>query len=170
MCRADKIQVNGMRHTNIIVLLYIIVSALGAIAIQKRPTQKGGGSNEKFQVQHKNILGGDLAPCSAASEKTTGFYRDGYCSTGPTDTGTHVVCARMDDTFLAFTKSKGNDLITPSGSFPGLVAGDKWCLCALRWREAHDAGKAPKIFPQSTSDAVFQYVDKNTLMGYSANR
>ena len=155
-----------MRHRNIIVLLYIIVSALGVIAVQKRPTQRGG-SNENFRVQHKNILGGDLTPCSAGSEKTTGYYRDGSCSTGPTDTGTHVVCARMDDTFLAFTKSKGNDLITPRDSFPGLVAGDKWCLCALRWKEAHDAGKAPKLFPESTSDAVIQYVDKNTLMTYS---
>ena len=155
-----------MRHSNIIVLLYLIVSSLGLIAIQKRPTQKGG-SNEKFQVQHKNILGGTLTPCSAASEKTTGYYRDGYCATGPTDTGTHVVCARMDDTFLAFTKSKGNDLVTPRQSFPGLVAGDKWCLCALRWREAHDAGKAPKIFPESTSDAVMQYVAKDILMKYS---
>jgi len=155
-----------MRHRNIIVLLYIIVSFFGVIALQKRPTQKGG-FNENFQVQHKNILGGTLTPCSTPPEKTTGYYRDGYCSTGPTDTGTHVVCARVDDAFLAFTKSKGNDLITPRESFPGLVAGDKWCLCALRWREAHDAGKAPKIFPDSTSDAVIQYVDKNVLMKYS---
>ena len=133
--------------------------------MQKRPTQKGG-FNEKFQVQHKNILGGALTPCSTGSQKTTGYYRDGYCSTGPTDTGTHVVCARVDDTFLGFTKSKGNDLTTPRDSFPGLVSGDKWCLCALRWREAHEAGKAPKLFPESTSDAVTQYVDKNTLMNY----
>jgi uncharacterized protein (DUF2237 family) len=155
-----------MRHRNIIVLLYIIVSFLGVIATQKRPTQRGG-FNENFQAQHKNIRGGDLSPCSTGSEKTTGYYRNGYCSTGPTDTGTHVVCARMDDAFLAFTQSKGNDLTTPRDSFPGLVAGDKWCLCALRWREAHEAGKAPKIFPDSTSDAVIQYVDKNTLMNYS---
>jgi uncharacterized protein (DUF2237 family) len=154
-----------MRHRNIIVLLYIIVSAFGLIAIQKRPVQRGG-SNEKFQVEHKNILGGALTPCSTATEKTTGYYRDGYCSTGPTDTGTHVVCARVDDTFLAFTKSKGNDLTTPRESFPGLVAGDKWCLCALRWREAYEAGKAPKLFAESTSDAVLQFVDKNTLMNY----
>jgi uncharacterized protein (DUF2237 family) len=155
-----------MRHRNIIVLLYIIVSFFGVIAIQKRPTQRGG-FNENFQTQHKNILGGTLTPCSTGSEKTTGFYRDGYCSTGPTDTGTHVVCARVDDAFLAFTKSKGNDLTTPRDSFPGLVAGDKWCLCALRWREAYDAGKAPKIFPESTSDAVTQYVANNILMNYS---
>jgi uncharacterized protein (DUF2237 family) len=155
-----------MRHRNIIVLLYIIVSAFGLIALQKRPSQRGG-SNERFQVKHKNILGSDLTPCSAPPGKTTGYYRDGYCSTGPTDTGTHVVCARVDDTFLGFTKSKGNDLTTPRDSFPGLVAGDKWCLCALRWKEAHDAGKAPKLFPESTSDAVLQFVDKDTLMNYA---
>ena len=154
-----------MRHKNIIVLLYIIVSAFGIIAMQKRPSQKGG-SNENFQVQDKNILGSELRPCSTPPEKITGYYRNGYCSTGPTDTGTHVVCARADDAFLAFTKSKGNDLTPPRDSFPGLVAGDKWCLCALRWREAHDAGKAPKIFPESTSDVATQYVDKNTLMKY----
>ena len=154
-----------MRQRNIIVLLYIIVSALGLIAVQKRPIQRGG-SNENFKVQHKNILGTDLTPCSTASEKTTGYFRDGYCSTGPTDTGTHVVCARVDDAFLAFTKSKGNDLITPRDSFPGLVAGDKWCLCALRWAEAYNAGKAPKIFPESTSDVATQYVAKNILTNY----
>ena len=154
-----------MRHKNIIILLYIIVSAFGLIAIQKRPSQKGG-FNEKFQQQHKNVLGSDLTPCSTPPGKTTGYYRDGYCSTGPTDTGSHVVCASVDDAFLAFTKSKGNDLTTPRDSFPGLVAGDKWCLCALRWREAHDAGKAPKIFPESTGDTVTQFVGKNTLMKY----
>ena len=155
-----------MRHRNIIVLLYIIVSFFGVIAVQKRPSQKGG-SHENFQVQHKNILGSELKPCSTGSEKITGYYRNGYCSTGPTDTGTHVVCARMDDAFLAFTQSKGNDLITPRQSFPGLAAGDKWCLCALRWREAHEAGKAPKLFLESTSDAVLEYVPKNILMNYS---
>ena len=151
----------NMRHRNIIFLLCIIVSFFGVIAIQ--------GSPEKFQVQNKNILGTALTPCSRASEKTTGYFRDGYCSTGPTDTGTHVVCAQVDDAFLAFTKSKGNDLITPQDSFPGLVAGDKWCLCALRWREAYNAGKAPKIYLESTSDIIRQYVAKDILMNYSVN-
>jgi hypothetical protein len=73
----------------------------------------------------------------------------------------------MDDAFLEFTKSKGNDLTTPQNSFPGLVAGDKWCLCALRWKEAHDAGKAPKIFPESTNDVITRYVTKNILMNYA---
>ena len=162
-----------MRYSNIIFLLFIIVALLGVMAIRKltrknRKTRRRA-SKDNFQVQHKNIIGNNLAPCSTGQQKTTGYYRDGYCSTGPTDTGTHVVCARMDDTFLNFTKSKGNDLITPRNSFPGLVAGDKWCLCALRWKEAHAAGKAPKIFPESTSDVITQYVTKNTILKYGVN-
>jgi len=149
-----------MRYTNITILICIIIVLLGTIAIRRN-------SRDSFQVQHKNVLGNNLAPCSTGKEKTTGYYRDGYCSTGPTDTGTHVVCARVDDNFLEFTKSKGNDLITPQGSFPGLVAGDKWCVCALRWREAYKAGKAPKIFPESTNDIVTKYVKKDTILGYA---
>ena len=118
-------------------------------------------------LSNKNILNTRLQACSSGSEKTTGFYRDGYCSTGPTDTGTHVVCAKMDNDFLAFTKSKGNDLITPQNSFPGLVAGDEWCVCALRWKEAYDAGKAPKIIPRATSYAATQYIGKDVLMKYA---
>ena len=160
-----------MRYRNIIFLLCIIVAVLAFMGIRKKTRRKRktrkGGAKENFQVQHKNILGSSLTPCSTGGQKTTGYYRNGYCSTGPTDTGTHVVCARVDDNFLAFTQSKGNDLITPRGSFPGLVAGDKWCLCALRWKEAHDAGQAPKIFAESTSDAVTQYVTKDILMKYA---
>ena len=92
-----------------------------------------------MQNSPTNILGTALVPCCPTG-KVTGFYRDGNCVTGPTDKGTHVVCGIMDDDFLEFTNSKGNDLITPigtkPGSFPGLVAGDKWCLCILRWLEA----------------------------------
>jgi len=163
-----------MKYRNIIFLICIIVAVLGVMAVRKRTRRnrrnsktRKGGSRENFQIQHKNILGKTLTPCSTGRQKTTGYYRNGYCSTGPTDTGTHVVCARMDNNFLEFTKSKGNDLTTPQNSFPGLVAGDKWCLCALRWKEAHEAGKAPKIFAESTSDAVIQYVPKDTLMNYS---
>ena len=160
-----------MKYRNIIILFCIIVTVLVVMAIRKRTRRKQktrkGNSKEKFQTQHKNILGTSLAPCSTPPGKPTGYYRNGYCSTGPTDTGTHVVCAKMDNNFLAFTKSKGNDLMTPQNSFPGLVAGDKWCLCALRWKEAHDAGKAPKLFPEATSDVTTQYVAKNMLMNYA---
>jgi uncharacterized protein (DUF2237 family) len=114
-----------------------------------------------------NILGTPMIPCCATG-KVTGFYRDGNCSTGDSDTGTHVVCAVMDDNFLQFTKTKGNDLSTPQlPSFPGLVAGDKWCLCILRWLEAYKAGKAPKIIPESTNEVALKYTTKDILLKYS---
>jgi len=113
----------------------------------------------------KNILGTRMIPCCKKPGKVTGFFRDGNCSTGSTDVGTHVVCAVMDNTFLRFTKSKGNNLTTPNPpSFPGLVAGDKWCVCALRWLEAYENGKAPKILPESTNIAALKYIPKDTLL------
>lgn len=164
-----------MKYRNIILILCIIIALVGVMAIRKRTRKnrnsrsksRKGGSKEKFQTHHKSILDTTLKPCSSSSEKTTGYYRDGYCSTGPTDTGTHVVCAKMDNEFLEYTKSKGNDLITPQNSFPGLVAGDKWCVCALRWKEAYNAGVAPKLIPEATSDVAAQYVLKNILMNYA---
>jgi hypothetical protein len=162
-----------MKYTNIIYLVCIIIGVIGVMAIRKRTrkNRKGrsrkGGSKEKFQTQHKSILDTPLKACSSPSEKKTGYYRDGYCSTGPTDTGKHVVCAKIDNNFLEYTKSKGNDLITPQNSFPGLVAGDKWCVCALRWKEAYNAGNAPKIIPEATSEVATQYVLKNILMNYA---
>ncbi|MCO6046077.1 DUF2237 domain-containing protein [Aeoliella sp. ICT_H6.2] len=93
----------------------------------------------------KNVLGQPLLPC--CTDPMTGFYRDGYCHTGGGDSGVHVVCAEMTEEFLAFSKSRGNDLSTPipEFSFPGLVPGDRWCLCAARWKEAYDAGMAPPV-------------------------
>ncbi|MEL7021265.1 MAG: DUF2237 domain-containing protein [Bacteroidota bacterium] len=98
----------------------------------------------------KNVLGTDLQSC--CFEPKTGYYRDGFCHTGPTDRGIHVVCAEMTDEFLQYSKSKGNDLITPfpQFGFPGLKAGDKWCLCAARWEEARRAGAAPPVVLEST--------------------
>ena len=115
----------------------------------------------------KNILGGRLQPCSAAPGKTTGAFRDGLCATGPDDPGAHTVCAVVDDRFLEFTKSRGNDLSAARPpSFPGLTTGDKWCLCARRWVEAHDAGKAPQIFAESTNKAALRHTSKEILMRY----
>jgi uncharacterized protein (DUF2237 family) len=123
---------------------------------------------EGFKTITKNILGTEMVPCCLTPGKITGFYRDGMCSSGADDVGTHVVCAIVDDEFLKFTKSKGNDLITPfPPSFPGLVAGDKWCLCILRWLEAYKAGKAPKIIPESTNELALGYTTKDILMKYS---
>jgi uncharacterized protein (DUF2237 family) len=124
---------------------------------------------ESYQNTNKNLLGTDLIPCSNSNEKTTGYFRDGNCLTGPTDTGTHIVCAVVDDEFLKFTKCKGNDLITPSSNFPGLVAGDKWCLCILRWIQAYKAGKAPKIIPESTFEKAGQYISKDILLKYAVS-
>jgi len=128
-----------------------------------RDTLKGG---EEIDYGF-NILNEPLKPCPILNGKDTGFYRNNYCVTGPNDSGTHVVSALMDDEFLEFTKSKGNDLITPSGSFPGLVKGDRWCLCVLRWKQAYEAGKAPKIFARSTSIEALRNVEKAILMKYA---
>lgn len=132
---------------------------------RSRQSRRGGGSTET------NVLGGPLQPCSVSPQKTTGFFRDGQCTTGPTDHGTHVVCATMTDEFLRFTKSKGNDLSTPHPpTFPGLVAGDRWCLCAHRWREAFEAGKAPPVHLESTHSAVLDFVPLEELQSKLKNR
>src|SRR5580692_5622327 len=93
----------------------------------------------------RNVLGGELVPCSLAPR--TGFFRNGCCETGPEDVGLHTVCAVMTADFLAFSKAAGNDLSTPMPQFgfDGLQPGDCWCLCAARWKEAFDAGHAPRI-------------------------
>ena len=95
--------------------------------------------------QPKNVLGEALAPC--CSDPMTGFYRDGSCRTGPGDGGVHTVCAEMTPEFLEFSRQRGNDLSTPVPlyDFPGLVPGDRWCVCAARWKEAYDAGVAPPV-------------------------
>jgi uncharacterized protein (DUF2237 family) len=111
----------------------------------------------------KNILGGSLQSC--CKEPVTGFYRDGFCRTDEQDQGRHVVCAVMTDEFLAYTRSRGNDLSTPQPmfQFPGLKAGDRWCLCALRWKEALEAGLAPPVILESTSQQALQYVSLDSL-------
>lgn len=116
--------------------------------------------------REKNVLGGALA-LHCHSPKT-GFYRDGYCRTGEEDTGSHVVAAIVTDEFLAFSKSRGNDLQTsrPMYNFLGLKAGDRWCLCALRWREAHEAGVAPPVVLEACHEKILQYIPLETLKKY----
>lgn len=106
----------------------------------------------------RNVIGGELELC--CTSPMTGFYRDGTCSTGAGDLGAHVVCAQMTEEFLAFTKSRGNDLSTPvpAFDFPGLKPGDRWCLCALRWKEALDAGAAPSVVLSATHASALEYV------------
>ena len=101
-----------------------------------------------------NVLGDPLHPCP--SRHSTGFYRDGYCNTGADDRGVHVVCARVTDAFLEFSRAQGNDLITPRGGFAGLQDGDGWCLCASRWQEAYDAGVAPPVVLEATHEAALR--------------
>ena len=110
-----------------------------------------------------NVLGTPLATC--CEDPPTGFYRDGRCVTGPSDTGTHVVCSVVTQEFLDFTGSRGNDLVTPrpESRFPGLKPGSRWCLCALRWREALEAGVAPPVDLSATSDAALKYTTREAL-------
>ena len=97
----------------------------------------------------------------------TGYNRNGYCTLDSTDSGTHVICALITNEFLQFTRSRGNDLITPRNGFPGLKAGDKWCVCALRWLEAYRAGKAPRIDLEATKIQALNFVDPRILKMYS---
>jgi len=115
----------------------------------------------------KNVLGTELKSC--CFDPMTGFYRDGFCQTGLTDYGTHVVCARMTEAFLTYTKNKGNDLSTPLPryQFPGLKPGDQWCLCVSRWREAMLAGVAPPVIIQSTHERALDFVTIEDLKKYA---
>jgi uncharacterized protein (DUF2237 family) len=114
----------------------------------------------------KNVLGGELEPCSSAP--LTGFYRDGCCNTGPDDAGAHVVCAEMSSAFLEFSRLVGNDLSTPQPGFEGLNPGDRWCLCASRWKEALDAGMAPQVVLEATHMRTLEWVSLEDLRSHAA--
>ena len=124
----------------------------------------------RYDKDARNVLGGELVPCSL--EPLTGFYRNGCCETGPEDVGQHTVCAVMTDAFLKFSMSVGNDLSTPRPEygFPGLRAGDRWCLCAPRWKEAHDAGAAPLIVLEATHEEVLAIAPLGVLKDHAASR
>ena len=110
-----------------------------------------------------NVLGQPLAPCSY--DPLTGYFRDGCCKTDETDTGSHLICARVTDAFLIFSKQQGNDLTTPRPEyrFKGLNAGDRWCLCATRWAEALKAGVAPPVVLESTHASALRFVTLEQL-------
>jgi uncharacterized protein len=116
----------------------------------------------------KNVLGQPLVACSF--DPLTGFFRDGCCKTNDEDTGSHLVCAVVTDDFLAFSKKTGNDLSTPrpQWNFPGLKAGDQWCVCVNRWVEAHEAGHAPKLRLESTHSRALEVVSIEVLRAYEA--
>ena len=106
----------------------------------------------------RNVLGGLLQVCSVSP--MTGFVRDGLCHTGPQDIGSHTVCVQMTDAFLQYSQSRGNDLVTPvpEYGFPGLKAGDRWCVCAARWLEAAEDGVAPPVVLDATNARALQQV------------
>ena len=126
----------------------------------------------RYDPEAKNVLGGELLPCSPdprGNGPTTGFFRNGCCETGPSDLGLHTVCALVDDEFLAFSKAAGNDLTTPRPEFgfPGLKDGDRWCLCAGRWKEAYDAGLAPQVVLECTHEETLAIVPLGVLKDYA---
>ena len=111
----------------------------------------------------RNVLGGTLLTC--CTSPMTGFFRNGRCDTNDQDSGLHVVCAILTEEFLEFSKANGNDLSTPrpEWGFPGLKAGDKWCVCAARWKDALDAGVAPKVLLEATHQNALQVVPLEEL-------
>jgi hypothetical protein len=115
----------------------------------------------------RNVFGERLQSCS--ERPVTGFFRTGCCHTGADDVGLHTVCIEVTAEFLAFSKACGNDLSTPlpDFDFPGLNPGDRWCLCAARWREALEAGKAPRVILMATHEATLQIVSLEDLKRYA---
>ena len=123
------------------------------------PGQGGSGA--------KNVLGTTLEVCSL--KPRTGFFRTGCCETGPEDGGVHTVCVQVDAAFLEYSKSVGNDLSTPAPhyGFAGLKPGDRWCLCAPRWKEALDAGKAPPVILTATHEATLEWATLDELLEHA---
>ena len=121
------------------------------------------------KITGRNVLGGELQTCSA--NPLTGFYRDGCCRTGPEDSGLHTVCTVMTEEFLEFSQSSGNDLSTPHPElgFPGLLPGDRWCLCALRWVEALEAGCAPRLVLAATHGSMLEFATLEVLKAHAAD-
>lgn len=124
----------------------------------------GSGSGDNQQV---NVFGEPLATCSTSP--MTGWYRNGCCETDEQDRGSHTVCAVVTAEFLAFSASRGNDLSTPRPEFgfPGLRPGDRWCLCAARWREAWEAGCAPRVQLRATHRRALAVVDLAALKAHA---
>ena len=122
-----------------------------------------------FTTGQRNVLGGPLQACSL--KPRTGFFRTGCCETGPEDAGVHSVCVEMTEEFLSFSAEVGNDLSTPAPEygFVGLKAGDRWCLCAPRWKEALDAGKAPRVLLTSTHEATLEFVSLDELVAHAVS-
>lgn len=129
----------------------------------------GNGNGIGHRPKPKNVLGGELKVC--CTDPMTGFYRDGFCRTSAQDAGRHTVCIVATDEFLRFSKAAGNDLSTamPQYAFPGLVAGDRWCLVALRWKQALDADMAPNVILEACEESVLEIVSLDDLRKYAVS-
>ena len=116
----------------------------------------------------KNVLGTDLRCCG--TKPMTGYFRDGFCRTDQTDQGRHVVACIVDEEFLDYSRRVGNDLSTPNAlyHFPGLKPGDRWCVCALRWKEAFENGFAPKVLLEATHEKSLEYIKIEDLISMSS--
>jgi uncharacterized protein len=121
------------------------------------------------RVDARNVLGETLEICSI--KPMTGFYRDGCCDTGPEDFGSHTICVVATSEFLDFSKSRGNDLSTPVSEFgfPGLKSGDRWCLCAPRWQEAFEAGRAPRVVLRATHEGALAHCSLADLKRFAVD-
>ena len=133
---------------------------------RSRKKPKKGKKRTKKKENFQNIYDEDLEICG--TDPMTGYFREGYCTTDNSDHGTHTVCSKMNKEFLDYTKTMGNDLSTPRGSFPGLNPGDNWCLCAIRWKQMFD--EHPELTPQVLLDATHKktlnYIGKDILEKY----
>jgi uncharacterized protein (DUF2237 family) len=120
-------------------------------------------------MTERNVLGGELEPCG--TDPVTGFYRDGSCTCGPEDVGLHAVCAVMTSEFLAHQESVGNDLVTarPEWSFPGLQPGDRWCVVAMRWLQAYEAGVAAPVVLASTNERALEAIPLEMLQQHAVD-
>jgi uncharacterized protein len=141
---------------------------------KKKPKRRNSTMNElkdttNISSRPKNVLGTELQCCCTSPR--TGFYRDGFCQTGPMDYGSHTVCAQVTEAFLEFSRSRGNDLTTPipAYEFPGLKPGDKWCLCVSRWKEALDAGVAPSIILNACHEKALDIVSLSELNQHASS-
>jgi uncharacterized protein (DUF2237 family) len=149
----------GVHRAWLIAACVFLMPALASDAQQCEKPARGAQMDDKATtVDAKNVLGTPLVQCGCSP--MTGFYRDGYCRTETRDVGRHTVCAIVTDEFLDFTRGRGNDLSTPAPQFrfPGLKAGDRWCLCVSRWKEAYDAGYAPPVVLEATHELALQTV------------
>lgn len=126
-----------------------------------------GHKPKRIHSSQRNVLGKPLEPCSF--DPLTGFYRTGCCETGPDDLGAHLICTEVTEDFLEFSKRVGNDLSTPRPEFgfPGLKPGDRWCVCAARWKQALDAGVAAPVVLAATHEDALQFVTLAELIRHA---